>query len=155
MLSPRYIILKIQRLGGKQCRSRWGGSLLWATSSRRTLFENSAIFVSCTLRVNSETPAKRGFWWNMCNNFSFFTNEKQVLLINKSCLNCSVVWSCLNCRTEFVSIKCWNEQHTLVNFQISVKYRFHYFMIYTKKIQWHCMKRYMLLLCCIVVLRPQ
>ena len=45
MLSPSYIILRIQRLEGKQCRSRWGGSL-WATSSRSTLFANSAIFVT-------------------------------------------------------------------------------------------------------------
>ena len=27
MLSPSCIILRIQRLEGKQCRSRWGGSL--------------------------------------------------------------------------------------------------------------------------------
>ena len=45
MLSPCYIILRIQKLEGKQCRSRWGGSL-WATSSRSTLFANSAIFVT-------------------------------------------------------------------------------------------------------------
>ena len=45
MISPWYIILRIQRLKGKQCRSRWGGSL-WATSSRSTLFANSAIFVT-------------------------------------------------------------------------------------------------------------
>ena len=45
MLSPSYIILRIQRLEGKQCKSRWGGSL-WATSSRSTLFANSAIFVT-------------------------------------------------------------------------------------------------------------
>ena len=45
MLSPSYIILRIQRLEGKQCRSRWGGSL-WATSSRSMLFANSAIFVT-------------------------------------------------------------------------------------------------------------
>ena len=42
MLSPSYIILRIQRLESKQCRSRWGGSL-WATSSRSTLFANSAL----------------------------------------------------------------------------------------------------------------
>ena len=45
MISPRYIILRIQWLKGKQCRSRWGGSW-WAISSRSTLFANSAIFVS-------------------------------------------------------------------------------------------------------------
>ena len=45
MWGPCYIILRIQRLEGKQCRSRWGGSLR-ATSSRSTLFANSAIFVS-------------------------------------------------------------------------------------------------------------
>ena len=40
-----YIILRIQRLEGKPCRSWWGGSL-WATSSSSTLFANSAIFVT-------------------------------------------------------------------------------------------------------------
>ena len=45
MLSPSYIILRTQRLEGKQCRSRWGGAL-WATSLRSTLFANSAIFVT-------------------------------------------------------------------------------------------------------------
>ena len=44
ILSPSYIILRIQILGSKQCRNRWGG-LLWATSSRSKLFANSAIFV--------------------------------------------------------------------------------------------------------------
>ena len=51
MLSQSYIILRIQRLEGKQCRSRWGGSL-WATSSRSTLFANSVIFVSGTYTEN-------------------------------------------------------------------------------------------------------
>ena len=45
MLSPSYIILRIQRLESKECRSRWGGSW-WATSSRSTLFANSAILIS-------------------------------------------------------------------------------------------------------------
>ena len=45
MLSPSYIIWRNQRLVGKQCRSRWGGSF-WATSSRFTQFANSAVF-SC------------------------------------------------------------------------------------------------------------
>ena len=45
MVSPSYIILRIQRLEGKQCRSGWGGSS-WATSSRSTLFANSAVLVS-------------------------------------------------------------------------------------------------------------
>ena len=49
---PGCIILKIQRLEGKQCRSRWGGSW-WATSSISTLFANSALYVSGTWRVNS------------------------------------------------------------------------------------------------------
>ena len=39
-----YIILRIQRLEGKRCRSRWSGSL-WATSSKSMLFANSAVFV--------------------------------------------------------------------------------------------------------------
>ena len=47
MRSPNYIILRVQRLVGKQCRSRWGGSR-WGTSSRSTLFANSAVFVSGT-----------------------------------------------------------------------------------------------------------
>ena len=51
MLSPCYIILRAQRLEGKQCRSRWGGSL-WAISTISTLFVNSAFFVSGTYRVN-------------------------------------------------------------------------------------------------------
>ena len=45
MWSPSYITLRIQRLEGNQCRSRWGGSL-WATSLRSMLFANSAIFIS-------------------------------------------------------------------------------------------------------------
>ena len=47
LLRPSYIMLRIQRQEGKQCRSRWGGSF-WATSSRSTLFANSAIFISGT-----------------------------------------------------------------------------------------------------------
>ena len=47
MVSPSYIILRIQRLAGKQYRSWWGGSS-WATSSRSTLFANSAIFEQLT-----------------------------------------------------------------------------------------------------------
>ena len=40
-----------ERLEGKQCRLRWGGSL-WATSSRSILFANSAIFVtSCRKKL--------------------------------------------------------------------------------------------------------
>ena len=46
-LSRTYIILRIQRLEGKQYRSRWGCSL-WATSLSSMLFANSAIFVSGT-----------------------------------------------------------------------------------------------------------
>ena len=42
MISPSYIMLTIQILEGKQCRSRWDGSL-WATSSRSRLFAKSAI----------------------------------------------------------------------------------------------------------------
>ena len=53
MLSPSYIIFRIQRLEVKQCRSRWGGSS-WATLSRATLLANSAIFVSGTQRINVE-----------------------------------------------------------------------------------------------------
>ena len=49
MLSPSHTILRIQRLEGKPCRCRWGGSF-WATSSRSTLFANSAVFVSGTWR---------------------------------------------------------------------------------------------------------
>ena len=37
---------KIQRIEGKQCRSRWGGSS-WATSSGSTLFTNSAKQIYC------------------------------------------------------------------------------------------------------------
>ena len=47
MISPSYIILRTQRLEGKQCRSRLGGSLQ-ATSSRSTLFANS-LFSSLVL----------------------------------------------------------------------------------------------------------
>ena len=53
-----YIILRIQRLKGKQCRSRWGGSS-WATSSRPMLFANSAIFVSGAQRVKQFTDVGR------------------------------------------------------------------------------------------------
>ena len=61
MLSPSNIILRIQRLKGKQCRSRWGGSL-WATSSRSTLFAKSGICVSGTQRVkNPATGQKIGY----------------------------------------------------------------------------------------------
>ena len=42
MFSPSYIALRILRLSGKQCGSRWSGSL-WATSSRSMLFANSAM----------------------------------------------------------------------------------------------------------------
>ena len=38
MLNPSFIILRIQKLEGKQCKSR-----SWATSSRSTLFANSAV----------------------------------------------------------------------------------------------------------------
>ena len=50
MVSPSFIILRIQRLEDKQCRSRCGGSFL-ATSSRSALFANSAMLVSGTYRV--------------------------------------------------------------------------------------------------------
>ena len=48
ILSPSYIIFRIQRLEGKQCRSRWRGSL-WATSSRSMLFVNQ-LFSSLVLK---------------------------------------------------------------------------------------------------------
>ena len=57
--SPSYFILRIQRLEGKQCRCRWGGSF-WATSSRSTLFANSAIFVSGTYRAKGQMPKRTG-----------------------------------------------------------------------------------------------
>ena len=49
----KMLIQAIRRLDGKQCRSRWGGSL-WATSSRSTLFANSAFFISGTWRVKEK-----------------------------------------------------------------------------------------------------
>ena len=49
--SKLYHIENSKTIEDKQCRSGWGGSL-WATSSRATLFANSAIFVSGTSRVN-------------------------------------------------------------------------------------------------------
>ena len=42
ILSPSCIILRIQRLKDKQCRSRWGGSS-WATSSRSTQLFSSLL----------------------------------------------------------------------------------------------------------------
>ena len=62
MLSPISIILRIQRLEGIQCRSRWGGSL-WATSSRSTLFANSAIFVSVVFKELMEKISKEKLVW--------------------------------------------------------------------------------------------
>ena len=50
-LRPSVIILTIQRPVGKQRRSGSGG--LQATSSRTTLFANSAICVSDTKRVHN------------------------------------------------------------------------------------------------------
>ena len=62
MLSQSYyIILRIQRLEGKQCRSRWGGSL-WATSSRSTLFANSAIS-SLVLKQLNKWHLKAHSWY--------------------------------------------------------------------------------------------
>ena len=46
--------MSIQRLDDKQRRSWWGGSI-WATSSRSTLFANSAISVSGTYKEFSRT----------------------------------------------------------------------------------------------------
>ena len=66
MLSPCYIILRIQRQEDKQYRSRWGGSS-WATSSRSLLFANSAIFISGSQRVNSLVLSySRGQQVNLC-----------------------------------------------------------------------------------------
>ena len=49
MWSSSYIILRIQRLEGKQWRSGWGGSL-WATSPRSTLFAKIQLFSSLVLK---------------------------------------------------------------------------------------------------------
>ena len=83
MLSPSYIILRIQRLVGQQCRSRWGGSF-WATSSRPTQFANSAIFVSGTKESIKMIQTKVLIWvtflslskhFVFCIFFSFYILE--------------------------------------------------------------------------------
>ena len=55
-LSSNYTMLKIKRLEGKHCRSRWDSSL-WAVSSGSAVFANSAIVVFGTLRVNPSLAA--------------------------------------------------------------------------------------------------
>ena len=74
MFCPSYIILRIQRQKGKQCRSRRGGSL-WATSLRSMLFAKSAIFDSGTERVKRAGSKIQGccfFYRQGAFLFSFF-----------------------------------------------------------------------------------
>ena len=74
-LSPSYNILRIRRLEGKQCRSWWGGSL-WATSSRSTLFANSAIFSLVVKELST------GKWLSILDRSTFLFDGATVFLIN-------------------------------------------------------------------------
>ena len=80
--NPSYTILRIQRLEDKQCRSWWGGSW-WATSSRSTLFANSAIFVTGSQRVKEPLlnfPPSVLPLWSIVRSFGFFTSGVSVSL---------------------------------------------------------------------------
>ena len=74
MLNPCYITLRIHRLEGKLCRSRWGGSL-WATSSRSTLFANSAIFCLWYLKSYGAPQARLKKMFNLqtAQSWRFYT----------------------------------------------------------------------------------
>ena len=61
---PIYNIFRIQRLVGKQCRSRWGGSL-WATSSGSSLFASFSLCLPCNLKLRPDFSVRLnlGYAW--------------------------------------------------------------------------------------------
>ena len=77
------IMLKIQRLEGKHCRSRWDGSL-WAVSSESAVFANSAIVVFGYNRLlcSAGSISRRGFkvtkGGSICSIYASFPNLSKI-----------------------------------------------------------------------------
>ena len=115
MLSPSYIILRIQRLECKQCRSRWGGSHQDLCCLQIQLFSSLVV---------KELIKRTVFSWNIwiwwCHFFKYGIRQKK-----QPILHLTPKWH------DATSVPAWEIQYSLHNCSFTPMCMFH--MIYAWK----------------------